>query len=64
MKYKSYSEFAIECFGMFVITYRSYEIYCEYCLENNYYYFGYGNEHSLHYNYKQLVEKLTKNLYV
>lgn len=62
--YYSYSKFVIDFFGMFVLTFRTYQLYCDFCLRNNYDFFGKGNEHSQKYNYNKLTNYLSLNRYV
>lgn len=64
MDYKSYTEFVIENFGKFVLTFRVYQMYCEYCLKNDYYYYGRNNEYSQNYYYNKLQKDLALNRYV
>lgn len=64
MLYYAYLDFVIDCFGMFVLTFRTYQLYRDYCLQNDYLFFGKNNEHSEQYYYRRLAECIAENRYV
>lgn len=64
MLYYSYLEFVNERYGMFKITFKIYQEYRDFCLENDFLFFGRNNEHSESYYYRKLIEHLALNHYV
>lgn len=59
--YYSFEKFVIDAYGMFKLSYETYLEYVEYSLKMDVDFFGKNNKHSLRYNYKMLIETLSKN---